>query len=113
MRFLVDAQLPPGLAGFLQTLGFEAVACRDLGLRDAEDDMIWRFALGGGWCIVTKDEDFAVRHLTEAGGPEVVWLRIGNCTNAVLFSWLESLWPRIVRELESGQRLIEVAERAT
>ena len=39
------------------------LACRDVGLRDADDGEIWRFAIAGGWCIVTKDEDFAVRHM--------------------------------------------------
>ena len=111
MRFLVDAQLPPSLARFLTTIGEEAIACRDVGLRDADDGEIWRFAIAGGWCIVTKDEGFAVRHMTQAGGPQVVWLRIGNSTNPVLFQWLEPLWPEIIRELRMGQGLVEVGER--
>jgi predicted nuclease of predicted toxin-antitoxin system len=57
MRFLVDAQLPPSLTQFLRTFGEEAIACRDVGLRDADDEEIWRFAITGGWCIVTEDED--------------------------------------------------------
>jgi len=40
---------------------------------------------------VTKDEDFAIRHMTESGGSQVVWLRIGNSTNPALFQWLEPL----------------------
>ena len=48
MRFLVDAQLPPSLARFLVELGEEATPCRDLGLRDADDDVIWQFATSGG-----------------------------------------------------------------
>lgn len=111
MRFLVDAQLPPSLARFLRTLGEEATACREVGLRNADDGEIWRFALAGGRCIVTKDEDFAVRHMTQTGGPQVVWLRIGNSTNRVLFRWLEPLWPEIIRELRIGQGLVEVGER--
>ena len=111
MRFLVDAQLPPSLVGFLRKLGEEAIACRDVGLRDADDGEIWRFAIAGGWCIVTKDEDFAVRHMTETNGPQVLWLRIGNSTNPALFQWLEPLWTDIVRELRTGQGLVEVGER--
>lgn len=111
MRFLVDAQLPQSLARFLRTLDEEAIACRDVGLRDADDGEIWRFAITGGWCIVTKDEDFAVRHMSETGGPQVVWLRIGNTTNPTLFQWLDPFWADIVRELRSGQGLVEVGER--
>ena len=40
--------------------------------------------------------------------PPVIWLRIGNCTNRVLFAWLEPRWPRILQLLNDGQRLIEV-----
>jgi len=40
MRFLVDAQLPPALARFLETRGHEAKAARELGLREAEDSSI-------------------------------------------------------------------------
>ena len=111
MRFLVDAQLPPSLTQFLRTFGEEAIACRDVGLRDADHEEIWRFAIAGGWCIVTKDEDFAVRHMTETSGPQVVWLRIGNSTNPALLQWLEPLWANIIRELRMGQGLVEVGER--
>ena len=109
MRFLVDAQWPPSLARFLVELGEEATPCRDLGLRDADDDVIWRFATSGGWCIVTKDEDFAIRCMTDMIGPPVVWLRIGNSTNPALFQWLSTLWLNVVHELRTGQVLVEVA----
>ena len=112
MRFLVDAQLPPSLARFLRTLGEDATPCRDVGLRDADDDEIWRFATAGGFCIVTKDEDFALRHMADPSGPQVVWLRIGNSTNPALLEWLEPLWGVVARELRSGQGLVEVGERS-
>ena len=111
MRFLVDAQLPPSLARFLRTLGEEALACRDVGLRDADDGEIWRLAIAGGWCLVTKDEDFAIRRITVTIGPPVVWLRIGNSTNPALFQWLSPLWPNVVQELRIGQGLVEVTLR--
>ena len=110
MRFLIDAQLPPSLARFLRTLGEEAMPCRDVGLRDADDDEIWRFATAGGFCIVTKDEDFALRHMADPSGPRVVWLRIGNSTNPALLEWLEPLWGEVARELRNGQGLVEVGE---
>ena len=48
--------------------------------------------------------------LDTAGIPPIVWLRIGNCTNRRLFAWLEPLLPEIVRQLESGQRIVEVRQ---
>ena len=96
MRFLVDAQLPPALAGFLQARGHEAKAAREVGLRQAEDPAISTFAQAGAWIVVTKDEDFAERALRSQTGPQVLWLRIGNSTNRVLLAWLEPLLPGAV-----------------
>ncbi len=62
--------------------------------------------------LITKDEDLVERSLDSTEGPPIVWLRIGNCTNRVLFAWLEPLLPEIVKQLESGQRIVE-ARRVT
>jgi len=48
------------------------------------------------------------RCLGNPAAPAVVWLRIGNCTNRVLLAWLEPLLPEILRQLDAGQRLVEV-----
>jgi predicted nuclease of predicted toxin-antitoxin system len=108
MRFLVDAQLPPALARFLETRGHEAKAAREVGLREAEDPAIWTFAQIGPWIVVTKDEDFAERALRSQTGPQVLWLRIGNSTNRVLLAWLEPLLPAAVKDLQAGHRLVEL-----
>ena len=108
MRFLVDAQLPPALAQWLGEKGHSAAAVRTLGLRDSDDGSIWNFAVAGGWVVLTKDEDFVARCIAQADAPAVVWLRIGNCTNAVLLAWLEPLLPDLVARLDAGDRLVEV-----
>jgi predicted nuclease of predicted toxin-antitoxin system len=108
MRFLVDAQLPPGLARWLGEKGFAAAAVREAGLRDSDDGSIWNFAVAGGWTVITKDEDFVARCLATSEAPAVVWLRIGNCTNSVLFAWLEPLLPSVAERLAAGDRLVEV-----
>ena len=108
MRFLVDAQLPPGLARFLESHGHESKAARETGLREADDVAIWDFAQAGGWVVVTKDEDFAERSLRSMTGPQVLWLRIGNSTNRVLFAWLQPLLGAAVQDLQTGHRLVEL-----
>ena len=108
MRFLVDAQLPPALARFLEARGHEAKAAREVGLRQAEDPAVWTFAQAGAWIVVTKDEDFAERALRSQTGPQVLWLRIGNSTNRSLLAWLEPLLPGAVKDLQSGHRLVEL-----
>ena len=108
MRFLIDAQLPPALARFLESHGHEARAAREAGLRDADDTVIWEFAKQGDWIIITKDEDFVQRSLQRNAVPQVVWLRIGNSTTRVLLAWFAPLLDDTLRELENGQRIVEL-----
>jgi predicted nuclease of predicted toxin-antitoxin system len=109
VKFLIDAQLPPNLAKTLREIGSDAIAVREVGLRDASDHDIWRYALQESLVIITKDEDFADRCLYEHNHPAIVWVRIGNCSNQALLRWLLPVWPEILRRLTLGDRLIEVA----
>lgn len=108
MRFLVDAQLPPGLARWLAAKGHAAEHVGDLQMLDADDDAIWAQASSSGAAIVTKDADFSVRTVTAPDGPAVVWIRIGNTTNRALLNQLEPLWPEVEQALQQGDRLVEV-----
>jgi predicted nuclease of predicted toxin-antitoxin system len=108
VKFLVDAQLPPALAQWLREAGHEASHVEDFGLREAEDQAIWRHAEMGGFAILTKDEDFASRTRHRESGAAVIWLRIGNSTNPALRKWIEARLPSITRLATQGDRLIEV-----
>jgi len=88
--------------------GADAVAVRDIGLRDASDSEIWHYALQHQAAIVTKDEDFVERSLSSPQAPVIIWLRIGNSTNRVLQTWVLPLWPEILRRIDAGDRVIEV-----
>ena len=107
MNFLVDAQLPPGLARWLADQGDSAQHVSDVGLAGAEDSVIWNHALGISAIIITKDEDFAERTARTAVGPVIVWLRIGNATNRALLEWMQPRWSSVVQLLLDGNRLIE------
>ena len=54
MNFLVDAQLPPGLARWLADQGHSAKHVNDVGLAGAEDSVIWNHALGVDAIIVKR-----------------------------------------------------------
>ena len=81
MKFIVDAQLPPALARLLRESGCDASAVREIGLREANDAEIWRYAVQQQAAIITKDEDFAERCLYSRDQPVILWLRIGNTSN--------------------------------
>lgn len=108
MKFLVDQKLPPALTAWLQARGHEAEHVRNIGLRDAEDPDIWRHAMDVGAVILSKDEDFAARRSHSAGGPQIVWLRIGNSTTPELLAWLTRSWSAVESALKNGRAVIEV-----
>ena len=108
MRYLVDAQLPPSLARWLGEQGYSATPVRDAGLLESDDGSIFNFASSGNFTVITKDEDFATRCIGNPDAPAVVWLRLGNCTNRILFDWLKPFLPEIERRLSDGEKLIEM-----
>ena len=61
-----------------------------MGLIGANDLMVWAHAAARGLAVVSKDSDF--RDLSSHLGPppQVVWLRIGNATTAVVATLLRS-----------------------
>ena len=107
MRFLVDAQLPPGLARWLATRGHVCDHVNDIGLGAASDDRIETWARDAQAIIWTKDADFADRARRQPGR-QVVWLRWGNTTNAALQARLAPNLREIESALEAGEVLVEV-----
>jgi predicted nuclease of predicted toxin-antitoxin system len=108
VRFLVDTQLPKALAVWLGERGHTAEHVLDVGLGQAKDTPVWRYAELNRAVIVTKDEDFAEWVRRGRPGPAVVWLRIGNSSKRALLAWIEPLLPAVIRHLEQGNRLVEV-----
>ena len=86
MKLWLDAQLPPLLARWIneQRWALQAIAVREVGMRDASDPEIFRAARDAGVVVMTKDLDF-MQLLDEKGPPSrLIWLRVGNCSNAAL-----------------------------
>lgn len=108
MRFLIDAQLPPGLANRLRALGHEAEHVHAIGLGQAVDTEIWQYACRRGAALITKDQDFAAIAASGPAGTAVIWIRLGNTTNEALWKALDPLIPEIIDALSRGERLIEI-----
>lgn len=107
MRFILDAQLPPGLCRWLQARGHEAVHVQALGMGGSADAEIADHAEAEGAVLISKDEDFLVLRRPDRFG--LLWLRCGNTTNRALAAWLEARWDRIDELLGMGERMIEVS----
>ena len=108
MIFLVDNQLPPALARFIESdLAAAAAHVIDLGLRDASDSELWRYVSQHKMILISKDEDFANMILNRPSA-KLSWVRIGNCRRTFLLDAFRQLWLRIVERLECGDTLIEI-----
>jgi len=108
MRFLIDAQLPPGLAHRLMSLGHSADHVNEIGLGLASDRSIWQYAQQTGATLITKDEDFVSLAVHEPTGPQVVWIRIGNIGNTALWRAIDPIFDEITRALNAGEKVVEV-----
>lgn len=106
MKFLIDAQLPPALCGWLRERGHQADHVFDLGLTAASDEEIAARAGTDGAELVSKDEDFVTLRLPDRFA--FLWLRCGNATNRALTAWLTPRWDEIEAWLERGERFVEV-----
>ncbi len=109
MTIWIDAQLSPAIAAWLRsTFGMDAVAVRDLGLREATDEQIFAAARRANAVVMTKDSDFVLLLERLGPPPQVIWLRCGNTSNARLKEILTSTLPKALELLNVGERLVEI-----
>ena len=106
MRFLVDAQLPPRLADWLDAQGHEARHVADAISATAEDRVIVAFAAKTEAVIVTKDTDFLT--LSTDQQPPLLFVVCGNRPNRVLFELFERQFPAALAKLQRGAEIVEI-----
>ena len=82
MKLLFDHHLSRKLVSRVADLFPHASHVVFHGLDQAEDSAIWRFAQTHDFTIVTKDSDFNEITTFRGAPPKIIWMRVGNCTNA-------------------------------
>ena len=110
MTIWVDAHLSPAIATWItNTLGINALALRDIGLRDAEDHEIFAAAKSQSVTVMTKDRDF-VDLVDQLGSPpQIIWLTCGNTSNARLKEILLTTLPAALELIQAGEALVEIS----
>jgi predicted nuclease of predicted toxin-antitoxin system len=106
----VDAQFSPAIAVWMRdSFALDALALRDLGLRDADDEEIFQAARAASAVVMTKDSDF--RDLADRLGapPQVLWVTCGNTSNARLKEILTATLSDALELLASGEKLVEIS----
>ena len=103
MKFLVDENLPPRLAVWLQDRSFEATHVKTAGLAGRADGTITAVAIAQQCVIVTKDDDD-----NDMQSVRVLHLGIGNCTTTRLLEWITPLLADAVARLSAGERYVRL-----
>ncbi|MEO7839883.1 MAG: DUF5615 family PIN-like protein [Anaerolineales bacterium] len=110
MKIGVNAQLPPAIANWIsEKFNVEAIAVRELNLRDATDPEIFVAARNASAIVMTKDSDFVELVHVRGAPPQVIWLTCGNTTNARLREILDQALPSAIRLLEAGESIVEIS----
>ena len=103
MRFLIDADLPRSTKPLLERFGHEAIDVRDIGLRNAKDTIIARYAQDHQACILTGDFGFAdIRNYPPETYYGIVVLELPRDTTA---AFILHLIEEILRQHEVLARL--------
>lgn len=111
MTFWIDAQLPPPLASWLtQRFSVTAMAVRDLGLRDATDEVIFRRARLAEVVVISKDGDFVEMVTRHGAPPQLLWVTCGNLSNQRLRQVFEALFKKARQRLADGADVVELAD---
>ena len=109
----VDAQLSPALAPWLsERFGVEAFSVKYLGYRDAEDPEIFRAAREARGVVMTKDGGFLDLLQRFGPPPQVLWVALGNTSNARMRVVLERNFLRAAALFQAGEALVELRDEA-
>jgi predicted nuclease of predicted toxin-antitoxin system len=84
MKLLLDQNLSYKLVQALADIYPDCQHVRNIGLKTADDSIIWLYAKNNGYIIVSKDSDFHQRSFVWGYPPKVIWLKLGNCSTKMV-----------------------------
>jgi len=109
MKFIVDAQLPYGIALFLRDRGFDALHTNDLPDKEyTTDSQIRSIAASEDRIVITKDYDFVDSFILKEIPKKLLIVTTGNIKNKKLFSLWKNNWELIVFLFET-HNLVELS----
>ncbi len=78
MKLLFDENLSPAPSRRLSDLFPNSVHVRNVGMKAADDPIVWNYATDNDFMIVSKNADMHDLSLLFGNPPKVIWLRLGN-----------------------------------
>ena len=107
MRFLLDMNLPPAVAEWLQSKGHDAAHIREIGLGHLPDREVFARAAEEGRIVVTFDLDFGeIAGLAGATGATVLLLRLRLAHQDYLHQRLQATIVEAADALEAGATVV-------
>ncbi len=96
VKLLFDEHISRNLVKLLADVYPDASHVSLVGLQQATDEVVWKFAGPNGYTVVTKDDDFRQRVFVRGPPPKVIWVRLGNCSTADIADVLRRRAPDVV-----------------
>ena len=101
MKFIVDAQLPPGLCGVLGEAGYDATHTIHLAEQNhTPDQAISALSVAEERVVITKDTDFYYSHILYGRPYKLLLIRTGNIRTRDLCELVKRQLPTIFAALE-------------
>ena len=79
MKLLLDENLSDRIISRIADLFPDSTHVKAVGLREADDFVVWEWAKKHGFTIVSKDTDFHQKAILFGPPPKFIWLRVGRC----------------------------------
>ena len=108
MKLLLDENLSRRLVPFLLETYPESSQVALLGMQQASDIEVWRYAGEHGHVLVTQDADFYELSLTRGAPPLVLWLRSGNADKSLILKLLLERRQQIGAAFATGITCVEL-----
>ena len=108
MKFIVDTQLPPRLARFLETRGYDCIHTTHFEnghlLQDVEIILV---ATEQNRIIISKDSDFSDYYHLKGAPPKILLLQFGNVSNSDLTAYFDRYLDVIAEAFNGGADYVE------
>ena len=111
VKLLLDENVSDRIVQRIADLFPDSMHVKFIGLKEADDSVVWDWARQHGYSIVSKDTDFSQRAIVFGAPPKFIWLRVGNCSTEVIVNLLRSRYEIICQFIDSESESLLVLER--
>jgi putative acetyltransferase len=106
VKLLLDENVSDRIVQRIVDLFPGSTHLKAVGLKEADDSVVWAWAKQRGFTIVSKDTDFYQRAIVFGHPPKFIWVRVGNCPTSSITALLRSRSEAVSLVAETDGRVI-------